>query len=465
MMLTTLMLMPKSNARLKPLSITPTQNTQSKTFLAFGHNGIAPKTGSEQSPLKTEYTGWLAIPPKVLDSFTHTFKEPKEDFTFAGDNFGPSDPSYLEMLTLANSKISDTYQYPPHGGALGQKAYEAFHATFCDKAEDPFYVAYLPTGTAANRLSVSPVLRSIDAIVAADMAHLVTREAGGTMAINRASVYTLPHKAGKLDVDTLNHFFEQFDQKKQWAYHGSATPRVISISQPSEYGTVYSDDEVKAIVKMARQHDMLVQMDGSRLFYVAAKQNRTLKSLTTDLGVDIVFLGGSKHKMVQAESVVFTPNFFSHVEHDDRLKNPDTLYKDFRKYMKQMGVNVGQVTGMQAQFALALENNHGVQLVSKANDLAEQLKDVLLEVKDAHLYLPVETNVVIMSLPDKVAKALMKRYELKVFPEKSPYGDDHTIVRFMTNASNTSKDIAALKTYLQDNHLLPVKKGMQSQVA
>jgi threonine aldolase len=133
--------------------------------------------------------------------------------------------------------------------------------------------------------------------------------------------------------------------------------------------------------------------------------------------------------------------------------------------MKQMGVNVGQVTGMQAQFALALENNHGVQLVSKANDLAEQLKDVLLEVKDAHLYLPVETNVVIMSLPDKVAKALMKRYELKVFPEKSPYGDDHTIVRFMTNASNTSKDIAALKTYLQDNHLLPVKKGMQSQVA
>jgi threonine aldolase len=391
---------------------------------------------------------------KEIDIFGAEYADNTLNLAYAGDNYGPADPLFLKAMTLALSVPALTYQI---GGKLLEHAHRVFQKEFAGEGStDPVVTLFTPTGTSANRIGLSPVLRPIDAIIAADNSHLVTREAGAYHRINGVSAYVLSSKDGKLPYETVKTFLDECEQRRYWNQAGKSKPKVLSISQPTEYGTIYSDETVKKLAKLAHEKGMLLQMDGSRLFYVAAKTGKSLKALTTDLGVDIVSLGGSKNKMVLAEAVVYTPNFFKNASHYARR---DDLLSELQAYAKQAGVSMGQSAPAAAQFIYALETGHAVHLASKAIQSARQLERILINIPEARVFVPTETNVVLMSLPVPILKKLRKKYKLMVFPGKDPEYPENRLVRFMTSASTRQADLEQLQKDINQIVLnTPLKK-------
>jgi threonine aldolase len=379
-----------------------------------------------------------------LASLQLRYPTPKK-YDFAGDNFGSVDPKFLSVLGYALTIPHMTYQ---KGGKLLEESQSVFHKAFAGTTDKPVVTFFCPTGTAAGRLAMTPVLRSIDAIVAADNAHLFNRECGSHFKLNSASVYNLPTKDGKLQPETFQHFLDNYEKRGYWSYPNNAKPKVISLSQPTEYGAIYSDDEVKAFAKLAHDNNMLLHMDGSRLFYVAGKTGKSLKALTTDLGVDMLFIGGSKNKMVMAEATVFTPNFFENAKGYSRHDTPENLLLELKSYAKQYGLNVGQAVGSAAQMAYAIESGYGVELTHKACRMADLLAKQLEALPNITLASPVETNVVLVKMPADVLAKLREAYELMVFtPDASK--PNELAVRFMTNASTTSEQVEGLVTKIK----------------
>jgi threonine aldolase len=381
---------------------------------------------------------------KALEAFFKAFPAEK-DLSFAGDNFGPADPKFLSVLGASLLLPHMTYQ---KGGPLLAHSQKVLQKAFTGNTTDPFVSFFCPTGTSAGRLVMMPVLRSVDGIVSADNAHLLNRECGSHHRLNPSSVYSLPTKNGKLEVQAFSDFLKTYDKRGYWKYPNAPKPKVLSLSQPTEYGGAYSDEEVKAFAKMAHDHGMLLHMDGSRLFYLAGKTNKTLKQLTTDLGVDMLFIGGSKNKMAMAEVAIFTPNFFKNAKGFSRHDTPESLALDLKSYAKQYGFNVGQAVGAAAQFAYALESGHAMKLTQKAFEQAQKLEKVLLSVPHTKLASSTETNVVLISMPQEVLKPLREKYEVMVFPDCDKE-TRNPIVRFMTTGGTTDKEIATLEKDLK----------------
>ncbi|MDH4378800.1 MAG: beta-eliminating lyase-related protein [Vampirovibrionales bacterium] len=406
------------------------------------------------------------IPHETISAFQKKFPTGSLNYNFAGDNVGPANPNFLKIQALALAIQHDTYQSI---GPIYDKMRSDFRKAFTDKDDEPFLVFLAPTGTAANRLGLSPVLKSIDMIIASDVSHLYTREAGGYHSLNNASVYPLKNTKGKITSAQLAAQIEKFKSHRQDYYAGSSKPKVVSITQPTEYGTYYRDDEVKAIAKLCHDNKMLLQMDGSRLFYLPKALNKSLKRLTTDLGVDILFLGGSKNGMAMSEAIVFTKNYFENGKILNLETNPKQLFNHMRSYSKQSGTLVGQYPAAAAQYSLALENDYLINVAYTGVKRAKELERVLLKIPNSRILVPTETNLVLISLPENATKLIEQRYELKIFPGNDPEKPHNRLVRFMTNYSTTPQQIDELKTYLEEKRILrkslfylPIEKELKS---
>lgn len=431
------------------------QANQARLFSPHVHSRLVSFSGGQTSeqvkPMDTFIKGWELAPNKQIELFKESFANQKVRYDFAGDNVGPANPAFLKAQALALSIQHDTYQSI---GALYDRVRSTFKDVFTDKESDPFLLFLAPTGTAANRLGLSPILRSIDMIITSDISHLYAREAGGYHSLNRASAYPLKSENGKISVKQLEDLVAYFKKTRREYYAGYSKPRVVSISQPTEYGTYYRAEEVQAIAKLCHDNGMLLQMDGSRLFYLPKLTNKSLKELTTDLGVDLVFLGGSKNGMAMSEAIVFTPNFFENIENLGITTDPKHMFNTMRAHSKQSGNLVSQFVGAAAQFTLALEKDYLINQAYNGVQKAKDLEKVLTQIPNSRLFAPVETNLVLMSLPEDITKAIENRYELKVFPEPDPEMPGNRIARFMTNYSTTSKQIEDIEKYLKENKII-----------
>jgi threonine aldolase len=188
-------------------------------------------------------------------------------------------------------------------------------------------------------------------------------------------------------------------------------------------------------------------MDGARLFYAAAATGKNLRELTTDLGVDIVFLGGSKGGMHAAEATIFTPNFFRNVRQYGYDGAAQDLLREVRSYAKQYGLNMGQAVGAMAQFIFAFSENHAVNLARTAITQAHKLDEALRSIPGVELYCPTETNAVMVTMPKEMAQAIAKQYHLMTFTNRPlpPEKEGSVVVRFMTTGATTDAQIEQLK--------------------
>jgi threonine aldolase len=230
-------------------------------------------------------------------------------------------------------------------------------------------------------------------------------------------IVPIPTDDGKLRLDDIAAHLHGFGD----VHH--AQPRVISVSQSTELGTVYTPDELRAIADLAHAKGMLLHVDGARLANAAAALGVPLGVLGAAAGVDVMTLGGTKLGMLTGEAVAVF----------------DEGLQERAGYFQKQGMQlVSKMRFVAAQFDALLTDDLWLDLATHANDMARQLSEQLDAVKGVSIVQPVQTNMVYARFPGHLAA----RVQQEVGPFHCPTSD-HTVGRLVTAWDTQPSDIAA----------------------
>jgi len=211
--------------------------------------------------------------------------------SFASDNNAGVHSEVLEAIKAAN----DGHVIAYGDDHLTARATKAFQKHF---GRD-IAVYFVFGGTGANVLGLKSITKTYNAIVCAETAHVNVDECGAPEKFTGCKLIALPTPDGKLRVDQLKPLLHAFGNE----HH--VQPRVISISQATEMGTVYTKKELKALSTFAHDNDMFLHVDGARISNAAVSLNASLKEITADAGVDVLSFGGTKNGLLLGDAVVF----------------------------------------------------------------------------------------------------------------------------------------------------------------
>ncbi len=334
---------------------------------------------------------------------------------FGSDNHSGISPEVIEAITMANSE---------HALAYGDDEYtqrlEALvKATFGEQAR--VYLVF--NGTGANVLSIDAMCRSHEAVVCAETAHINVDECGAPQRVVGCRLLTVDTPDGKLTpalVKTRLHGF---------GFEHHSQPKAISISQPTELGTLYTKEEIKALADLAHSYNMYLHVDGARLANAAVALGCSFKEMTTDLGVDALSFGGTKNGLLMGESCV--------------LLNPD-LDIDMKYRRKQMTQLASKMRFMAAQMICYLESGIWRRNAEHSNAMAQLLRREVEKVAGVKIMYPVQVNSVFAQLPTAVWHRLQERYFFYDWDEAAD------VVRWMCSFDTTEADIHAFVSALKE---------------
>ena len=333
-------------------------------------------------------------------------KTTKPRRSFASDNNAGVHPKILKALAAANEG---------HVVAYGDDGYtQAAIKKFHEHLGKNVAVFFVFGGTGANVLGLKAVTESFHAIVCAETAHINVDECGAPEKFTGCKLLSVPTKDGKITVEQIKPFMHGV------GFEHHVQPRVISISQSTEMGTVYTPREIKTLADFAHEHDMLLHVDGARIANAAVSLKAELKQITTDVGVDILSFGGAKNGMMFGEAVVFFDQ---------------SLAKDF-KYIRKQGTHLAsKMRFISAQFEALLSNNLWRKNATHANRMARILARELAKLPRIKITQDVEANGVFAIVPKRYVALLQKKYFFYVWSEET------SEVRFMTSFDTTENDI------------------------
>lgn len=330
--------------------------------------------------------------------------------TFASDNYSGVHPDIFKALQDANIGHQSSYGADDHT----KRAQEVFKKVFGD-----CQVIFTSTGTAANVLSLKLLLgQAYEAVITPETSHLLVAEVGAAQKTLGVQLIPTPTRAGKLTVADLDIALEWYPPDD---IH-NVLPKIVSIAQSTEYGTIYTAEEVKAIADWCHKHDMYLHMDGCRLPNAAVALDQGLKELTRDVGVDVLSFGGAKNGLMNAEAVVV-------------FNAPKSSLPRHQKQLLQL---TSKMRYLSAQFVPYLENELWKTNAAHANQLAQQLADGLAKLTIL-LTQPVETNQVFAKLDPKVVEKLHAAGHH--FYKWNSEGNEY---RFVTSWDNSKQDILNL---------------------
>jgi threonine aldolase len=275
-------------------------------------------------------------------------------------------------------------------------------------------VYFVYNGTGANVLGLKTVTKSFNSIICAETAHLNVDECCAPEKFTGCKLLTVPTYDGKISVEKLkHHVYGVGDQ-----HH--AQPKVISITQPTELGTLYTSKEVKELADYAHKNNMLLHIDGARLSNAAASFNRSFKEITFDLGVDVLSFGVTKNGMMYGEAVIFR---------DDKLS------RDFAFIRKQGMQLASKMRFISAQFDEILSNDLWLKNAQHSNKMAKTLADEVKKIPQIKITQKVEANGVFAIVPKQYVPNLQKEYFFYVWNEQT------SEVRWMCSFDTTEEDI------------------------
>jgi len=335
--------------------------------------------------------------------------------TFASDNYSGVHPEIMQALLLANAGHRSSY------GAddFTKRTEKKFKNFFGDTVE----VFFVYNGTGANVLGLSAMTHSFNSIICSDLAHINVDESTAPEKFLGCKLITIPTKDGKIYPEEIEAKIQRVDDQ----HHPQA--RVISLSQSTEYGTVYSVAEIKAIASLAKKHDLLLHMDGSRISNAAVSLKKDFREFTCDAGVDVLSFGGTKNGMMFGEAVLFF--------------NPDlaTHFKFIRKQGMQLH-SKGRFIG--AQFEALLTNDLWKRNAMHANTMASLLEKGLLKIPGIKITQSVDANGIFAIFPISVIPALQESHFFYVWNERT------SEVRLMCSFDTTEKDVVDFLKNVQD---------------
>ncbi|MCF7910932.1 MAG: low specificity L-threonine aldolase [Candidatus Cloacimonetes bacterium] len=326
--------------------------------------------------------------------------------SFASDNNSGVHPAVMQALQYVNEGHYTGYGDDPY-------TLEAV-AKFKQLLGDNIAVFFVYNGTGANTVLLNTVTRSYHSIICPESAHINVDECGAPSAVTGCKMEYIRTTDGKLTpelVATMMHGigFEHHSQ-----------PKVVSITQSTELGTLYSLAELKRLADYCHAHDLLLHLDGARIANAAVALGCTLKEMTTDTGIDLMSFGGTKNGMMFGEAAVFF--------------RPE-LAADFRYFRKQGMQLHSKMRYISAQFSALFTNDLWYENALHSNMMAQKLYNELLKVEGITITRPCEVNSVFAILPAEVIPRMQEKYFFYIWDETT-----HE-VRFMTTFDTSIKDI------------------------
>jgi threonine aldolase len=337
----------------------------------------------------------------------------KPSRSFASDNNAVVHPEVLEAIGRANQGHVVGYGDDPHT----ESAVGKFREHFGGDVE----VFFVFNGTAANVLSLQALTRPFHAVLCPELSHIYTDECGAPEKFTGCKLVPLTAPMGKLTVETVAH-----------AYHGigdqhHVQPKVISITQSTEMGTVYKPAEVKALAQFAHGHDMFLHMDGARISNAVAAQGLTLRQATRDLGVDVLSFGGTKNGLMGVEAVVFF--------------RPE-LARDFLYVRKQAMQLASKMRFLAVQMEALLTGDLWRRGAEHANRMARLLEQEIRKIPRVEIVYPVEANGVFAQIPHEAIEKIQERYFFYVWNE------EESVVRWMCSFDTTEEDVRQFAAFV-----------------
>lgn len=324
----------------------------------------------------------------------------------ASDNGSGIHPEVLAAITEANRGHVLAYGADP----VTARAEALFRRHFGDTAR----VAFVTTGTAANVIGLRAVTDSFQAVICADSSHLYRDECGAPEKFLGSKLIPARSVDGRLAPAAIEPLLVDNDMVHR------VQPRVVSISQCTELGTLYSLAEMRALADLCHARGLLLHVDGARLANAAAALGCTLAELSTEVGVDLLSFGGSKNGALAAEAVVILG---------------DGLAPNLAFHRKQGMQLSSKMRFVAAQFVALLDGDLWLRSARHANRMAALLADQASRVPGVELAAPQATNAVFARLPAAVTRRMQRQVHFHVWDPATG------VVRWMTSFDTTEDDI------------------------
>ena len=334
---------------------------------------------------------------------------------FGSDNWAGAAPEIMDAIVVANEGLAPAYGADP----LTERVQKQFSEIF----EREVAVYFVGTGGAANGLALSVMTPPYGMTLCHEESHVQMDEcAGPEFLTGGAKLLPLPGFAAKLLSETVTTALRGFPERPP---HG-APAQVLSLTQATECGAVYTCEELAALCDVAHGHGLKVHMDGARFANAVASLNCTPAQMSWKAGVDVLCFGGTKNGCVAAEAVVFF--------------NPDDA-KDFEFRRKRAGHLWSKQRFIAAQFEAYLKDDLWLRLARQANEQAQDLSKRLSEIDGVKVWYRTEANEIFVSFPAGVAEKLREQ-GATFYPWITP-GDpaDGTMQRLICSYATSDEEV------------------------
>lgn len=335
--------------------------------------------------------------------------------TFASDNYAGVHPEIMEALLRSNHDHEGSYGADKYT----TRAINSFKSFFGDAID----VYFVYNGTGANVLGLQAMTQSFHSIICSDLAHINVDESTAPEKFLGCKLVTVPTKDGKIYPEEIESKIQRIDDQ----HHPQA--KVISISQSTEYATVYSEEEIRAISAVAKKYDLLLHMDGSRISNAAVSLKKDFATFTKNAGVDVLSFGGTKNGMMFGEAIIFF--------------NP--ALSQYFKYVRKQGMQLhSKMRFISAQFDALLNNNLWERNANHANTMAKYLEKEMMGIKEIKITQSVDANGVFAILPPSIVPILQEQNYFYVWNEKT------SEVRLMCSFDTSKNEIDAFVARMKE---------------
>jgi threonine aldolase len=327
---------------------------------------------------------------------------------FASDNNASVHPDIMAALAAANESHQPAYGADVHTARLR----ELVKGHFGERAD--VYPVF--NGSGANVIGLQAMCDRWSAVVCPESAHINVDECGAPEKVAGLKLIPVSTPDGKLTPELLD--------RHAWGFgvEHHAQPKVVSITQSTELGTLYTPDEIAAIGELAHERGMLLHVDGARLANAAAALDLPPRVFTTDAGVDVLSFGGTKNGLMLGEAIV--------------VLNPDAVrgVRYLRKAALQLASKMRYVS---TQLVALLESDLWLRNAQHANAMAARLATAVAGVPGVEIVRPVQANAVFAILPREATERLKKLFRFNTWEERT--GE----VRWMCSFDTTEADVDA----------------------
>ena len=342
--------------------------------------------------------------------------------SFESDYIAGAHPQILKRLMETNLESLPGYGTDPYCERAKEKIRRAI-------GREDAEVEFLVGGTQTNAVVISTMLADYEGVIAAKTGHISTHEAGA-VEYSGHEVLELPQKEGKLEASVLADYLDSFYAD---ANHEHMTfPGMVYLSHPTEYGTLYTKQELTDIAAVCRKAQIPLYLDGARLGYglMSRQTDVTLEDIAALC--DVFYIGGTKVGALCGEAVIFT-----------RGNRP----KHFMASIKRRGALLAKGRLLGIQFDALFTDGLYFSISRHAIDLAEKLKEILAA-QGLEFYLDSPTNQQFVVLTDARLKKLQEKVAVSFWEKPDA---DHTVVRLATSWSTTREDLDALEAALRES--------------